>query len=237
MNEKLNHIMEVQKGYAKKALKTLITLWVVFTVFMAAIMVLFAVPGEPEVGLMVFLGVLYLLLGLFFLNGALGAVMASRGKFAPALRNLSVEEQEQVDRDLANGVRIANAVMGKDYLIFEGMLVQVLAYRDIVYIFGSSTTYWGGLVPVATISLINIVNKKRQSFGINMKVKPLLGTNSGDGIDAKGFYVEMHRRAPWAFMGASKENLKLYNSRFKEMVRLAEERCQRITAGENSSLG
>ena len=66
MNEKLNHIMEVQKGYAKKALKTLITLWVVFTVFMAAIMVLFAVPGEPEVGLMVFLGVLYLLLGLFF---------------------------------------------------------------------------------------------------------------------------------------------------------------------------
>lgn len=237
MNEKLNHIMEVQKGYAKKSLKTLITLWVVLTAFIAAIMVSFGMMGETEVGLFVFLGVLYLLVGLLFLNGVLGAVMASRGKFAPALRNLSVEEQEQVDRDLVSGIRIANAIMGKDYLIFEGMLIQVLSCRDIVYIFGSSTTYWGGLVPVATISLINIVNKKRQSFGINMKVKPLFGTNSGDGIDAKGFYVEMHRRAPWAFMGASKENLKLYNAHFKEMVRQSEERCQRITAGENSSLG
>lgn len=237
MNEKLNHILEVQKGYAKKSLKTLITLWVVFTAFMAAMMVFFGMLGETEVGLMVFFGVLYLLVVLLILNGVLGAVMASRGKFAPALRNLSEEEQEQVDRDLANGIRIANAIMGKDYLIFEGMLIQVLSYRDIVYIFGSSTTYWGGVVPVATISLINIVNKKRQAFGINMKVKPLFGTNSGDGIDAKRFYVEMHRRAPWAFMGASKENLKLYNSHFKEMVRQAEERCQRITAGENLSLG
>ena len=81
MNEKLNHIMEVQKGYAKKSLKTLITLWVVLTAFIAAIMVSFGMMGETEVGLFVFLGVLYLLVGLLFLNGVLGAVMASRGKF------------------------------------------------------------------------------------------------------------------------------------------------------------
>lgn len=134
------------------------------------------------------------------------------------LKELTPEEQARMNEDCVDGYRIGNTVVCRDGFLLAGVVIQALPYRDIVFVYESSTTYTTVAVPLATVRSVISVNRKKKQFVINAAVKPPFGKSRKGEIQIQQLWEILQQNAPWVYLGGSVENMNLYLNRFGEMA-------------------
>ena len=222
MNNAMN-LKGIQKEILKEKLILLISLTILVAVILIGLAVLLIGPDNDWSGLIPsgIMFVLFAPLMICCFSKVLGV--------DPSLKNLEHEKLMRLDEDILTAPRYENAILGRDYLLMKINRLVAIPYEDIVFVFGQNTTHSVNHVSVAKSSAIIVVDKNHKLYALNGRTKAFYGEKGVfSTLDDRIVLASLQKLAPWSFFGYSDENSKLYLQDFSKMVRMVQERKERL---------